>query len=260
MTTETETRAAAHRPSRELAIDSGWRSWDGVHGGHLAGLLAAHARTALPAPAPLRALHASLLTAVRSEHVTVDAELLRAGRSVATVRAALTTGGRTAVTATATFGHDGPGPDSPGEAPPPVPAADTRAPLPSAALPPFAQHVEIRPADGRVPFGGGDEPSLTAWLRPRTPLDDTAHAVLILLDALAPALYAVLPEPVPIPTVELAAHLTPAAHRHNPSGWVLARIRTDHAADGWCVDDCALWTPDGTLLVTGRQTRRVLTG
>jgi len=42
------------------------------------------------------------------------------------------------------------------------------------------------------------------------------------------------------------------------SGWVLGRITTRSVGGGWCVDDSDLWAPDGQLLASARQTRRML--
>ncbi|WP_165989139.1 thioesterase family protein [Streptomyces sp. YIM 98790] len=255
--TTSVTPAAPAAGAAPADLDPSWRSWDGLHGGYLVARLAARAREALPRPLPLRALHANLLGAVREPRAEIGVELLRTGRSVTTARADLTTGGRTAVTATATFGPGGPGRPWPGRPLPGVPDADSR-PAFRGAVVDFADHIDIRPADDRLPLSGGEEPELTAWMRLRTPPADATEAALILLDAPPPALYGILREPLAIPTVEFAAHLTDAVADAAPGAWMLTRIRTEHAAAGWCVDNCTLWTADGTLLATGRQTRRLL--
>ncbi|SFC71363.1 thioesterase family protein [Streptomyces aidingensis] len=252
--------AGSAAPDAAVALDPSWRSWDGLHGGYLVARLAAAARAALPEPLPLRAVHANLLGAVREAEAGIGVGLLRAGRTVTTARAELSARGRTAVTATATFGPATAGPAGHEWHAPPPPAVPPAAERPAfgGALVDFADHIEIRPADDRLPLSGGDEPELTAWMRLHRPPSDPAEAVLILLDAPPPALYGVLRRPVAIPTVELAAHLTGAVAGADPGGWMLTRIRTEHAAAGWCVDNCTLWNADGGLLATGRQTRRLL--
>ncbi|SNR77549.1 Acyl-CoA thioesterase [Haloechinothrix alba] len=245
------------------SLDTTWQSWDGMHGGYLAGLLVSHAREQLPgvaSGAAARALHVNLLTAVRGGRIDLRGEVLRATRNTTTVRVTLAAAGQDAVTGIATFGQAGEGAatDRPGETAPDVAPAPDCPVLPVDDLVPFARNVEIRPADGRAPLLGGPEPELTAWLRLRTPPADPAQAAVVLVDTLAPGLYGVLREPVPIPTVELAAHFTESLRGFEPGDWVLGRIRTEHAAAGWCVDDCTLWNVTGTMLATGRQTRRVL--
>lgn len=104
-------------------------------------------------------------------------------------------------------------------------------------LMPVARHLDTRPVRGSGPFGGADEPVLTAWVR-LLPAERYREAVApVLLDALAPSLYAVLPTPVAIPTVDFTVHFTP--------------VRPP-------VDEGTLHTPDGTLVARSRQLRRVL--
>ena len=109
---------------------------------------------------------------------------------------------------------------------------------------------------GREPFAGGAEPELVAWLRPRAGGPVGAEALTVLVDALPPALYGVATVPVAVPTVDLQVAFAPQTEAYD--GWVLARIRTRTAGEGWCVDDSDVWTEDGRLLAQARQTRRVL--
>ncbi|KUO17800.1 thioesterase family protein [Streptomyces dysideae] len=60
-----------------------------------------------------------------------------------------------------------------------------------------------------------------------------------------------------MPTAELTVRLTDALDDHVPDGWALVRIRTDHAGSGWAVDDSAVWSAEGCLLVPARQSRVV---
>jgi acyl-CoA thioesterase len=79
-------------------------------------------------------------------------------------------------------------------------------------------------------------------------------------DALPPALYGVLTAPLPIPTADLAVHLTADAHLAEPAAWYLVLIRTEAARDGWSLDASSVWNADGQLMALARQTRRVLKG
>ncbi|GLW94809.1 hypothetical protein Aglo03_56250 [Actinokineospora globicatena] len=238
-------------------VDESWRSWTGAHGGLLAGIALEHAGRLVPG-LPARAVHVSFLSAVRSDEVRVSADLVKSGRSSSTVTARLEAGDKLALLATATFGGGDTGPDSPALALPPVPDVNDLAPftLPP-GLVPFAQHIEFRPV-GSVPLSGGDSPVLTSWVRLVAPPARPESAATVLLDVLAPALYATRTTPVPIPTVELAVHFTEAAHTFPAADWAFARIHTEHATAGWCVDASELWTRDGTLIATARQTRRIL--
>jgi len=120
---------------------------------------------------------------------------------------------------------------------------------------PFARHLDIRPLGNSRPFAGGSDPVLTAWIRlvPATPAHRTTPVVL--LDALAPSLYAVLSTPVSIPTVEYTVHLGP----DRPLGeWFLIEQRTTWSTDSFCVDEAELWSREGELVASSRQLRRIL--
>ncbi|GAA2964940.1 acyl-CoA thioesterase [Actinokineospora diospyrosa] len=238
-------------------VDESWRSWTGAHGGLLAGIALEHAGRRVSG-LPARALHVSFLAAVRSDEVRVSADLIKAGRSSSTVTARLEAGEKLALLATATFGGGDAGPQSPALPLSDIPDVEDLEPftLPP-GLVPFAQHIEFRPVGG-VPLSGGDSPVLTSWVRLVNPPARPESAATVLLDVLAPALYATRTTPVPIPTVELAVHFTEAAHTFNAGEWAFARIHTEHASAGWCVDGSEVWNRNGDLVATGRQTRRIL--
>jgi acyl-CoA thioesterase len=242
----------------EVVLDRTWWSWAGAHGGlvasHLLEAMGPTARDAIP-----RALHVHFLRAVDDRPLSLAGIEVTAGRSTATWSAVASQGGRPAATATGVLGPLGQGPIVRGRRGPHVAPPTQCPPLPlPLELVPFAQHVEIRPATAARPLAGGSTAELTAWLRfvDDRPVD--AAGATVLLDALPPALFATFTQPVPIPTVELAAHFSGRLTTGARPGWVLARIRTEQAEDGWAVDDAALFDPTGELLATGRQTRLVL--
>ncbi len=121
-----------------------------------------------------------------------------------------------------------------------------------------AVHLHIRPVTADLPLRGGSQPRMAAWVRIADRRPGDAEAAVVLLDALPPALYSTITEPVPVPTVEFAIHLAPPLHGRAVDDWVLVSIHTEHAGHGWAVDDAALRTRQGVLLATGRQTRRVV--
>ena len=242
----------------EVVLDRTWWSWAGAHGGlvasHLLDAMGPAGRDVIP-----RALHVHFLRTVDDRPLSLVGTQVAAGRSTATWSAVASQGGRPAATATGVLGAVGQGPTVRGRRGPRVALVTKCPPLPlPLELVPFAQHVEIRPATAARPLAGGPTAELTAWLRfvDDRPVD--AAAATILLDALPPALYATFSQPVPIPTVELAAHFSGRLTTRARPGWVLARIRTEQAEEGWAVDDAALFDPAGELLATGRQTRLVL--
>ena len=96
----------------------------------------------------------------------------------------------------------------------------------------FAAHLDNRPATDARPLGGGERAELLAWIRfvDRRPLD--AEALVVLADALPPALFALWTVPRPVPTAELTVHFTDALDVAPAEGWALVRIPSTPAAVG----------------------------
>lgn len=243
-----------------VRVDRSWWSWAGPHGGLLAALaLRAASGLAGPGRTP-RALTVQLLQAP-DDALLPSADLIREGGASSTVSSALRgADGTPAVNAVLTSGRSGGGGTPYTAVPAPdVPGPDGCAPvdLPVDVVP-YTQHLELRPAAGTLPFAGGSVAEMVAWVRliDDDPLDTAALTVLA--DSMPPALYAIATTPVAVPTVELSMSYASGLDAAPRRGWVLVRIATRTAADGWCVDDSNVWAPDGELLVSSRQTRRVL--
>jgi hypothetical protein len=120
---------------------------------------------------------------------------------------------------------------------------------------PMAGHLDIRPLGDARPFGGGDEPVLTAWLRLRPPSAYQPAEAAVLLDGLVLSLYAVLSTPVVIPTVEFTLHYSPVQPADE---WFFIEQRTVWSTGWFCVDEAELRTTDGTLVAQSRPLRRIL--
>jgi acyl-CoA thioesterase len=203
---------------------------------------------------------AHLHSAVQPGSGTVAVSIPAAGRTVTSATAVLEQGARRAATAAVVLA--GPGDSAPTAWPggrrdmSGLPAPDELERL--SAFDdgmPFARHVDIRPVGDSRPFGSGEDPVLTAWIRLGSSTPYGPAVACILLDALAPSLYAVLTDPVAIPTVEFTVHLSPV----RPAGeWFLVEQRTTWSTASFCVDDAGLYAPDGTAVAQSRQLRRVL--
>ena len=244
-----------------VVLDRSWWSWAGPHGGLLAAVALRAGSSVAGAGRTPRALSAQFLRTVDDGEVRPAAEVVREGGASSTVSSVLRgSDGGVVLQAVLTSGRArGGGAPYAVVAMPQVPGPQDCTPL---ALPvdlvPYGQHFEHRPAAGPLPFSGGDRAELVAWARlcADDPLD--AAALTVLADAMPPALYGVVRTPVVVPTVDLSVSYASGLDEVPRRGWVLVRIATRTAADGWCVDDSEVWAPDGTLLVQARQTRRVL--
>jgi hypothetical protein len=229
----------------------------GVHGGLMLALLAGHLSEDADRR-PLRYVTGQFHRPTLGSPTLVTDDVA-IGRSVARTAGRVVARDRNTLVASAVFGaNPADGGPSTFTSMPTVPAHDDCEVF---AIPtefvPFAQFLEIRPADDHRPFAGGDEPTLTAWIR--FVEDDKAPDALrlvTLLDALAPSYAAVLPEPVAIPTVELSVRISSGLDRAT-SPWILLRASTVHVDGDWLDERIDAWSPAGDHLAAATQVRLV---
>jgi acyl-CoA thioesterase len=239
-------------------VDRTWWSWGGAHGGLLAALLLRHAWTHAPELRP-RSLYTSLLVPADARPLRSLTEVVRRGGSSAVTRSLLYQGEALVMIGTALLAGEQDGPVMQACPAPPVPPPEECPPeYPPVEVVPFVQYVDFRMAGDARPLGGGTEPVLTAWLRLKEPAFSPAETALVLLDSMPPALYAATTEPVVAPTADFAVHFADGLAPADLGDWTLIRTQVEQASSGWMVDSIRLWRPDGTLLATARQTRRIL--
>jgi acyl-CoA thioesterase len=224
---------------------------------HLASFVTRALMAASPLPTPL-ALNVHFLVRATAGPATVEIDILRAGRSHVAMSARLVQTELVAA-ALATFGIRQPGcPELGTLAMPSVPAPDACAPR-TAAPPPGAtigHRFERRlPPNGDPTLGGAGHSSPTAggWTRMvDRDLDDLA--VPVFMDSWPASIWGATGRSPGAPTIELSVHwwATPRP------GWHLAWFHTVHAADGYFVEDGALWSTEGTLVAQSRQLARFI--
>lgn len=243
-------------PGAEIALDSSWWGFGGLHGGLALSLLTA----AMHASTPGRILQqvSGRFRRPLREPFTLDSFTSSAGQTVSWLEASALVTGRTTLSACALFterGQEGGAVISPQ-----MPAAPPPSHCPVFSVPtefaPFARHIEIRPVGNVRPFGGAEEPELIAWLRwggDERPPDELR--LIVLMDALAPSYSAVLHTPVALPTVTFT--VTPSSGlAQATSPWILLRARTDsRRSDGWLLERIDAWAPEGVHLGSAEQLR-----
>ena len=236
-----------------VRVDPSWRSFSGIQGGAVVGQLLAAA--AASSPGRPRAVTAHLLRAVLPDTDAVVTAVPDRTGTTGSVRAELRQNGAVAAVAQV-LTLDRPvspaGPRASGSLPTLADGVPFQLPR---DLVPIADHTEIRALGPGRPLEGGPDPRLHAWVRI---LDEPDPLVRlgVLLDALPPSLFAVWRAPLPVPTVELTAHLLgePPAEGE----WVRIDQRTTwHDAD-LAIDDAGLWDVEGLPVATVRQTRRLI--
>ncbi|TCJ95508.1 acyl-CoA thioesterase [Nocardia alba] len=241
-------------------VDDSWRGWTGPHGGTLAGLLIDVAQRASTRDYPVRAADVRFLGRPATGAFTLRATEHIVGRSTTMLDVVAEQGGVPVAAATVILGAPG-ATSIPAHSARPAPAVAAAPDCALFQLPPqivpVGAHFVIRPAAGPLPLSGADEAMMCAWiaLDPALPLDAPSSAVLA--DALPPGLFPLLTAPVAVPTVALSMQVH-ADLGHLGEAPVLVRAANVSSGDGWSVDDTDIWDSDGVLLVTARQTRRVL--
>jgi len=223
----------------------------GPNGGYL-GATIARAVAAETAGRPLRSLAVQYLRAPAAGAARIAVTVERAGRSVTFATARFEQEGRTCALAQAVLATERESLrlDSL-RAPEVAPPEEIEPAARPAEAPPFAHRFDFRQAIGAAPFAGADEALTGGWLRFREPAELDAAALVALTDSWFPAIFAVAPAPMAVPTLDLTVHLRAPLPR--PHGWVLGLYRTGAVRDGFLDEDSTLWSREGELLAHGRQ-------
>lgn len=242
----------------DATIDPSWWILRGPNGGYLAAIVARAVLAEIAEPTQrLRSLTLHYLRAPAEGPCQVDVTVERRGRTLTSATFRLLQDDVLMVVGVAATAAERPGPtftdlDLPDVEPPASVTPPQPAPPAGAPDIPMRHHYEQQTRLGpalRTEFG--DEALTGGWIRlaDPTPVDDIVLAAIS--DAWAPAIFARVPEPLGVPTVDLTIHF-----RDRPSGevdWTFARFRSRHAAEGYVEEDGELWSPDGRLLVQSRQ-------
>ncbi len=245
----------------EAVMNRRWWILRGPNGGYVAAVILRALTEAVADPArPVRTLTIHYTAPPQEGPATLTTTVERQGRSLTTVSLRFRQGERLLAVALAGF-------SSSREAPefdhtvmadvPPAPECPLPDPLPGA--PPMYSRYHYRPAIGGQPFAGSEEAVTGGWIRLAEPRALDAPLAAAYLDAWSPAVFTRLgPDGsvrLSVPTVEFTFHFrTPLPlPAMEPDDYALAVFRSRLSHDGFIEEDGELWSPDGTLLVQGRQ-------
>ena len=237
-------------------LDERWMSLVAIHGGYSAAVIARAIEVAVDDPArALRTFATQFAAAPQPGPVEVEVTIERAGRSMTTTSARLLQDGKVLQVAHAMSSPTWPGiayddlvaprgPD-PGEAPLFRP--------PNGIV--HFQNAEVRLDPDVVPFGGGDEALVAAWLRPLDREAIDAAWVVAMCDMLPPAVFSRTTGPVKAASLEYVVHLACAAPELATGDHAYLSCRSQFANEGFAVEDATFWGSDGNVLAVARQTR-----
>jgi acyl-CoA thioesterase len=228
----------------------------GPNGGYLAAIALRGAQALVPEPerAP-RSLHVSFLAAPKAGPFELHVSVLRAGRSMTTLAMRMEQDGREFLHGSACFSNAF------------SPIAFQDATPPSAVPPDQAEPLPVRiPLNERYvlrrALGGVERDSPRAlsggWIRFADPRPFDALAMAALWDAWPPAVFARAFEQRfrgAVPTVEATIYFRrrlPLADA-SADGFVLLRVESTMADEGFCEENAELWSESGLLLAQARQ-------
>ncbi len=237
-------------------LSTDWWVFAGANGGYLASVLlrALTERVGDPTRAA-RSLTVHYLRPPTEGPVEIDARVVRAGRSLATLTARLCQGGEEMALATAAFSKPRPSLDFHDAVVPVVPSPEEAPPSawPEGLLPPIARRFEYRPVTTEAMFAGEEKAEVGAWLRLREPRPVDPVLLATVADALAPAVFPKSAVPVSATTIDLTVHFRSPADAEPDDGWCLASFRSTVAVDGFVEEDGEVWSPSGRLVAQSRQ-------
>lgn len=233
-----------------------WSSLVGIHGGYSAAIVVNAMTAAVDDPSrALRSFAAQFAAAPRPGPVDIEVNVERAGRSMTTTSARLLQEGRVLQVAHAVSSTPWPGLSydvyvrprgaDPGDAPRFGPPGG----------PDHFQNADVRLDPDVIPFGGGDEALLAAWLRPLDGEPIDAAWLVAMCDVLPPAVFSRTTGPVKAATLEYVVHLATGKPDLPAGEHVYLSCRSPLSQEGFAVEDATMWGPDGRVLAVARQTR-----
>jgi hypothetical protein len=245
-----------------FTVSPDWQQGRTLFGGLLSALGVQAMRDVCGADWPLRALQTNFVGPVAAGRFEVDVILLRQGKNVRQVQARITQpgpGGQAQVCGVllGVFGSGRPS-TLPTLTPtlPEVPVTAEQAfvwPYIPGVTPAFTQHMEVRHAQGGMPFTGSTDwfSRSFARLRRGEGVDAELTAVLLADTGPTPAL-AQLKGPAMASSVSWSLELRPVAADPGDGLWRMDKTALA-TGEGYVNEKTELWTPDGQLAALGYQ-------
>lgn len=239
-------------------IEPGWDIFENANGGYMMAIAARAMSAAADDRLPV-SVTAHFTRPGKPGPVSIEAEVVRAGRTFSTVRADLISEAGVLLAMLGSFADPerSPGDDllvdseipdvpPPEECVPALPATD--APLP----PPLMAKVEerIHPEDATAMQGKPTgQPRIRGWFRLRDGEPMTPFALLMAADAFPPAIFNTSLPLAWTPTLEMTTHIRAT----QVQGWLRCQFTTRFVTGGYLEEDGEVWDEAGRLVAQSRQ-------
>jgi acyl-CoA thioesterase len=250
---------AIGRSRYQAVLPEDWVALQGVHGGFVAALAVRAVQAALDDPTrTLRAATFGLLRGLRPELATFHIEEIRVGRALATYHVTVTQDdGPPSMVARCHLSPPWDGTTFSDLRPPTLtpPADAVRLTTPNHVG--HVHHLPTMVHPNTTMFAGAPHARWLAWTRPTEPDHIDSAWLTMLGDYFPPAVSVRNTGPSRAVTIEygIQIHTSAPTVPLAPDEDLTCEMHTTHAAEGFAIEDGTIWTPQGTLVATTRQTR-----
>ena len=242
-------------------VHPNWSIGANPNGGYLLSLaMSALHQQAPQHPDPLSVTVHYLRPGLPDQPCTIEAKVLRTGRTLSTCRATLVQDGAARFELMCALGDLGAGNATPTLSipPPAIPAPEDCLPRSAGqqgvALP-LLDRLDIRLHPEETQAGAAKRAQVTGWIRFKDGRAADARSLLLFADTFPPSVFGLLGPVGWVPTVELTVHV----RRRPAPGWILGQFRTEDLADGRMIENGLLWDSTGQLVAQARQLALVRT-
>jgi len=205
---------------------------------------------------PLRSLQATFIAPLAGSNVRLRAQVLRTGKSATHARCDLFHDRAIACTSVAIFGAPRPSSISL-EIPRPVLSADPDSlgnfPVIPGVTPNFVRHIEMRWAQGTLPFTGQIEPRSAIFVRLRDRRCDAEDAVIALADSIPTPALSMLRARAPASSLNWMLELLGDPALLDRDRWSLIGTEVRAGADGYLSQTSILWGASGHAFCVSHQ-------
>jgi acyl-CoA thioesterase len=257
-------QALADSEDQTVIIPDNWAQGRTVYGGLTAALiyhrmqhLVAHDKP--HESRPIRYFNLSFIGPLMVEQpLSIEVELIRAGRSASQLIAYVKQGDKTCVIAQACFGIDRESKiniTNKIQHEMPKPKKANFIPQIPKIVPRFLRHIDINMQEGRLPFMRGKKDHLHGWMRfNKSPKHFNDAHIIALIDAWPCTILQQLKRPVPASTMNWNIEFPQIATSTQPDQWLAYQSSTAHVSEGYVYCDAHIWNEAGDLLALSRQT------
>jgi acyl-CoA thioesterase len=238
-------------------IGEDWSQGRATFGGMVAALGNEAMRRLVPPDRQLRGLETVFAGPTLAGAVRIEAEVLRVGKAVTIANARVWSAEKIAATLTGIYGA----PRSTSVSLLPtvqtgLPAAQSLPEPPVHALaggPAFAQHFNLRWADGAWPYSGSSLSRSKIYVRHRDSAELTESHVVALVDCIPSVIVQMLNTPAPSSSLTWTLQFLKHDYRFAPDAWWRIDAEIDSASEGYSCESCVVVDPSGAPAVLSRQ-------